>query len=498
MTIDELMTKPREEKEAIMAKNKRAIEMGKVLESYLKNVPQKNFEEVLLNCLDDFKEIHDLKTQIDEYGTDEQKEELKKCGNMPINNLDEIIEILTEIINKTLPHYYRVNENKVSNDLIIKPKKYNVKVDQLFNKGIVTVKNPKLRNHASCPNSLISEQLTKNHIPERIDSSDYDKNLIVSEDIQTGAGIISFNQKIDDRIDPLKDDSEILKNYKSIGFSREELQIYLALLNVYIQAVSKKDYGNPLEIETSFFHNEVLKRDGHLQKRDLERYRQIFRKIATKRICYSSNNASIHPYKKKEFRSVSIDSPLINIDIITKLDYKKQIINIVPSAYTLLELKLIKQISNYLPWDFLQLDFKESDNIFYFGMYLIRMHRNNMTSIIINEKGKTDRIKNVTFAWEIDFKKLVLESLPNGKELIEQYENEREKKKFIERNIEGPLNKAISFFEKCNYFIPQKNKEIILNYKKAFQENIIKIYFNYDNGKLMKLWFNLYFMYFEN
>jgi hypothetical protein len=342
------------------------------------------------------------------------------------------------------------------------------------------VKKPKKREHASMPTSLLTDEIIDQHESKNINASE---KKVVSGTIKNKAGTIKFSEEIKEQINPFTPESEILKNYKNLGFTREELQVYLATLNVYLHNMPKTKYGHPFELETPYFHNEILNRKNRLRKEDLKRYELIFERLASKRIHYTTNNASTAPYKRKNMSNVNINSPLIHADIITDTKYKHQIIRIVPSAYTLLELKQIKQISNYLPWDLLQLSFDKScDNIFYFGAYLVRMHRNNE-----NRQVGKKRVKNVTCAWEVELKTIVENALPNGKELIDRYKNEREKKKFIQRNIEKPLKEALKILEKHKYIIPIKKKRIDINYRDAFSENKIKVIFNYDNGKLLKI-----------
>lgn len=356
----------------------------------------------------------------------------------------------------------------------------NLKTKKRIPKKRITIKK---KDYASCPTSLISQELTKSCKPEKIKEEE-NNNTIISKEIENKAGIINFAQIIDDEITSFTQQSEILNNYKTLKFTREELQIYLAILNIYMQNTNKKNYGKELIIEVPSFHNKILKRKNRLRKEDLQKYENIFQKLAQKRIIYDSYNASVKPYSKKEFKTVHINSSLINIDIMSYSGYKTQVIRIIPSAYTLLELQSIKQISNFLPWELVELGFDESDNIFYFGLFLVRMHRINETHIVDKK-----RIKNITYAWEIEFQTFIEEALPNGNELIKKYNSlEDHKKRFILNNLEIPLGKALKFFENRNYILPQKNKRLNINYKNPFDnENKIKMIFNYDNGKLLKL-----------
>jgi hypothetical protein len=441
----------------------------------IKPIDEKN----IIKCIEYLKKEQKIISDVDFILT--QKENLPLIEN----------EILTTICSTAKSITFVVIDFITGNEVITGFKDITTETREFLsmNLNLLNKRKPKRKRittrkqeYASCPTSLISQELTKQLRAEKI-KEDKD-NSIISESVKTPGGTINFSQIINDEITPNTQESEILNIYKKIGFTREELQIYLLLLNVYIQNTTKKDYGKGLKIDLLDFHRDKLKREQKLRPETIERYRTIFTNLSCKRVSIETNSATEKHYKRKGLKNITLDSNLIQVDFeIDRTGYKSPILTITPTRYTLLELQSIKQMSNYFPWEFLQLKFDESDNIFYFGLYLVRMHRIN-DSHIVDKK----RIKNVTFAWEIDFVKLIEEALPNGKELIEEYNSLKDhKKRFILNNFEIPLGKALKIFESRNYILPQKNKRLNINYKNAFDENKIKMIFNYDNGKLIQL-----------
>jgi hypothetical protein len=244
-------------------------------------------------------------------------------------------------------------------------------------------------------------------------------------------------------------------------------------MSIYLQNTTRKqqEIGEAILINTKDLHYNILGKTGELQKRDLKEYESIFRGIASQRIHYTSNNNSSSKYKK--FKNVDIDAPLLNIDIISLDNYKEQAIRIQPTAYTLFEMNKIKQFNNCLDWNIFKLpDRKEYDNVFYFYMYLSRLHRNNQKQ------------KQKAFAMSPYIKTLVKEALPDGEKIIEQFKTEREKKKFILANIENPLKETVKILEESKTIKPLKNRfNFTDSYKNIFDENEknkIMIHFNYE------------------
>ena len=335
------------------------------------------------------------------------------------------------------------------------------------------------QNSASCFTDKLSVNIIKEHKSKQLENDTNDTKIIITENINTDFGNMHL-----EAIFKGHDTSYILKNYRTIRFSREELQIYLAILNVYMQNTLKKDYGKPFEFSTKDFHNNILSRKNRLRKTDLQKYENIFVRIASKRVAFSSKNATIDPFNQFDSR---INSTLVNIDIISSNDYKDQIIRIVPSALTLLELNQVKQISNFFPVDFLKLPFKKSDNILYFALYLSMLHRNNEWHYS-KEKGKRrKKIYNKGFKKELFIMTIINNALPNYQEVFKSFEEYKSKnndgKKYFDREILNPLKETISIYVEHgyinkNYKMPEYSKNI-LNEK-------LTVIFNYDVGKLIE------------
>lgn len=330
-------------------------------------------------------------------------------------------------------------------------------------------KQPTKKDHASMPTSLLNNEIIKAHNLYKIESG-----KAISKSSQSKIGCFSIAEQIEKSS---LEKSELLEKYKYIGITREEYQVYLAVLNVYTQNMSQKDItdSKPYELDIHHFHSKVLKRKNRLRKEDLERYSNIFKRLASKWVCYTVRDATIKPYNSKKMRYAKCECPLIHASITTYDDYKNQIVKIIPSDYTILELKTIGHISNYLPWDFIELGFDKSDNVFYFGLYLVTMHKNNSS-----RKEDKKIIKNKTCGWEVSMKTLVEKALPNGKELIEQYEKTEHKTQFTKRHITKPLLEAFEILKKHKYILKHTKDGFI--YKNAFDEgkNKISCIFNYD------------------
>lgn len=372
-------------------------------------------------------------------------------------------------------------ENKILMDIQIKVNELEVnelEVNKLEVKPLnrkprkLRLKTPKIKDFASCPTSLLSAELTTSMTPKIVNKNN---KTIKSDSIQRDMGLFSLSQDYNIETNPLTTKQEILKQCKDIGFTREELQLYLALFTTYDQNIPKSEYGIPFLIELPYLHNKLLKKTKNLQKKDIKKYKNILNTLSMKKVEFTTIGANKKPYNLKNMKDTHINSTLINASIITDTSYKYQLVEIIPSEYTLLELKGIGQINNCFPKEFIELDFDKSNNVFYFGLYLARMHRNNATTKI-NKKT----IKNKKFAWECELKKMIENALPDGEELINKLNKEKKNYKyFFNLYIEDPLMEAIENFAKYNYFIPNKNKPIL--YKKdVFTENKLKFYFNYD------------------
>jgi hypothetical protein len=376
------------------------------------------------------------------------KEEIKKDYE---KNQEKYISIIKDFL-----EYIKTFDNEIKLKKIVKKKR---------------PKTPKMKELASCPSSYVNSELIKSRKTELVDKTN---NMVKTNLSQTKAGMIAFSEKFDETYSPFTKDLDILNNHLLIEFTREELQVYYGLFSLYCQNIPDSKYRKrpPFQIETKEFHNNVLKRYGHLQKRDLERYKRIINKLRNKNIIFNTNGAIIPPFKFKNMRDIEIDCNLINIDIETVYEYKYQLITITPTKFTLMELTQARQYQNSFPHEFIQLGFDKSDNIFYFGLYLMRIHRTNK--------------KNNRKPWEVRFKRIIEEALPNGGKSINEIINKkRDKKKFFMDNIENPLIEAIEIFEKYK-IIERKNK-----IKSYYEKNIEKL-LSEDSETKLELIFNYY------
>ncbi|MFA5397879.1 MAG: hypothetical protein WC346_17850 [Methanogenium sp.] len=332
-----------------------------------------------------------------------------------------------------------------------------------------SVPETKKYDYASVFNSFITCEIMKEYKPEKI-SKNGGKIEVESKIKKNDIGEFSLIREHEGDIM-----ETIIEKYRNntLYFDRVEIQIFYALVSIYLQNTTRKQQlvGEAININTKDFHYNILGKKGHLQKKDLIEYERIFRSIATKRIHYTSNNNNSSKYRR--YRNIKINANLLNVDIISFDDYKEQVIRIQPSVYTLFEMNKIKQFNNCLDWNIFKLSGrKEYDNVFYFYMYLSRLHRNNKK---YNQK---------CFAISPFINTLVKESLPDGNGLINQFKDERKKKEFIIANIERPLKEAFNILENSQVVKPLKNRfNFCDSYKNIFDENEknkIMIHFNYD------------------
>jgi len=419
-------------------------------------VTQYILEKSNINSIDDFYQKYD--TTIDDF-----YQVIQTISKIPVMEIFEGLKTIQDILS--------VFQNEVNK----KPRTKNKSKK-------ITLKNAKFnQNNAYYFTSKLSDEILKHYKSEAFNKN---QSKVKSKVKNTDVGTLGIEQEVKET-----NTSYILENYKTISFSREEIQVYLALLNVYMQNVKKKDYSIPFEISTKDFHNNILGRKNRLRKEDLQRYESIFQMIRSKTIIYNPESATIKPFNKKEFKNIRINSNLMNLDIISYEDYKDQIIRIVPSALTMLELKTktISQISNFLPIEIIKLPFKKSDNIMYFALYLTRIHRNNQ-SHIETEKGKRPkRIYNTTFKKEIYINTIIKKALPNYNELFNKFEeykiNNSDMKKIFDITILIPLKETLEIFKNHGYI--DKNYKIP-NYSKNILEQKIEMIFNYDTAKLIE------------
>lgn len=425
-----------------------------------KNILGKKLDKIEINCKNDneFKEKYEK--IINSYNEDDLSKDLQSLNLTAKNIMDFLISFSEKTQKEREAIMYQAYDQTFG-------KKY--KKEQ--------IKKAKFDQSKSCCfTDKLSQEVIKN---QKSKSYDTYSNSITSDNHIKDFGNFQISQNIKET-----DKSYILENYKNIQFTREEIQIYIAILNVYIQNISKKNYGVSYEFSVKEFHNVVLGRKNRLRKEDLQRYEKMFVLIASKRIIYNSENATIAPFKKLNAR---VNSTLINIDIISKNNYKDQIIRIVPSELTMLELKQIKQISNFFPVELLKLPFKKSDNIFYFALYFTNLHRNNESHIEKIKGKRPKRIYNKAFKKEINIKTILKKALPNYPEILKKFEhyknNNSRGKHFFDREILNPLQETINIFIKHGYI--DKNYKIP-EYSKNILDEKITVIFNYDVGKLIE------------
>jgi hypothetical protein len=323
---------------------------------------------------------------------------------------------------------------------------------------------------ASAPTSIISTELIKYHKPISINRSE---KMIMSERKYMDCGTLSFAE-IHNELNAysLTSDIELVEQFKSVGFTREQFQIFLALFDLFI-ANSKNDYKDSVLISLKDFHNNILGRKNRLRQSDIDNYKSVFNKLSTTFIDINTTTASIFPYKRKyKNKLATIYCSIANIAIITLPEYNCDIIEILPTRYFLFEICHISQISNYFPRDFIKLNLKSNDNIIFFGHYLVKMHR-------INSDKK---VNNQSF-WEVKIPLLVKNSLPDYDLFLENYNREKKKTRFIDRNVFSPLKNALSILKNNDYI---SSYEIInINSNKIYDtEQKLKIIFKYKKSRL--------------
>jgi hypothetical protein len=415
-------------------------------------VTQYILEKLDINSIDDFYQIND--TTIDDFyqvTIDDFYQVIQTITKIPVMEIFEGLKNIQNILS--------VFQNKTNKRKLPKKQLPNAKFNQ---------------NKSAWFSSKLSSEILKEYKSEQLKS-----NIVKSSEKNMDIGNLKIEQIVKET-----DTSYILENYKTISFSREEIQVYLALLNVYMQNVkNKKDYGIPFEISTKDFHNNILGRKNRLRKEDLQKYESIFQMIRSKTIIYNPESATIKPFNKKEFKNIRINDNLMNLGIISSNDYKDQIIRIVPSALTMLELKNINQFSNCLPVEIIKLPFKKSDNILYFALYLTNLHRNNESHF----ERKKGRIFNKAFKKEIYINTIIKKALSNYEELFNRFEeyktNNSNGKLFFDKQILIPLKETLEIFKNHGYI--DKNYKIPI-YSKNILEQKIEVIFNYDTAKLIE------------
>jgi len=291
---------------------------------------------------------------------------------------------------------------------------------------------------ASTPTSMISTELIKYHKPLFLNRNE---KKIVSKEKNADYGIISF-EEIHKELNEysLTSNREIIEQFKSIGLSREEFQIFLAIFDLFVTN-GKDDYEKPVLISLKDFHNHILDRKNRLRKSDIDKYISTFSRISSTFIKINTDTASIFPYKRKyKSRLATIYSSIANIAIISMQEYDCDIIKIFPSEYFLYEISHIAQISNYLPRDFIKLNLKSNDNILFFGHYLVKMHN-------INSKIQINNLST----WETFIPTLINNALPDYDSFMENYELEKHKSQYIDRHVFTPLKNSLAILKNNDY-----------------------------------------------
>jgi hypothetical protein len=114
---------------------------------------------------------------------------------------------------------------------------------------------------------------------------------------------------------------------------------------------------------------------------------------------------------------------------------------------------------------------RENDNVLFFGYYFVRMYKINKRKEILNSN------------WESSIVKIINNAVPDSKELLEKYKNNKNQKtQFLNRHILNPMTKALKILKKHNYVL---NYEFLnINTKNIFNDlQKLKVIFNYDKSK---------------
>jgi len=382
----------------------------------------------------------------------------------------------------TLTIEKEINKNKEFKNTANKKKRPNLKLNKEYSSTIT---------------SGVATEIMKENKPNEIDRA---KKEITSKH-ETDIGIIQISKYIPDMDKYSFDtDEEMLKQYNLIklGYTREEFQIFQALFDVFLTEGKKKNYNQPIEISIKDLHYNILghNKNTKFRSKDIEYYRNKASSLSRQRIHYTTTNAKHSYLLKGKYKNLHIDGNIMNVEFIEgeNSEFKEQILRVIPTSYMQHEAIVSKQISNCLPREFLNL--KEHDNFVYFGFYINKMHKLNSKQKEVEEKiikGKI--IKNtvnsnvVSHGWEVNLKKLILEAIPNGKELILEFEKTERKKQFLERNIIPYLVKVLDVYKSKGYILKYNKKDLTnknIKTKNIFDEETglkVKLIFNYQKEK---------------
>lgn len=140
--------------------------------------------------------------------TNEKLEVLLTEYETGVTKIEELETKINELVNDKLPNYHKLNENNISNSLIIKPKANNIQVDDFFNTGTIKVGTIvyKMDNYKELKNST-----TKLLVFAIININGYIAEFSLTE-------YMNF-RNIKDRkeaTNKIKSDLELLKSIKSL------------------------------------------------------------------------------------------------------------------------------------------------------------------------------------------------------------------------------------------------------------------------------------------
>ena len=385
-----------------------------------------------------------------------------------------------------------INENEVRKNT--KAIQEAITAGSTANQKLKKEKRPEYKKNndfASIPTSGVTKELSKIHRPELIDRA----NKTISMKKEFAAGVILLSDK-KETIDEYSSDTdiELLSQFKNnnLGFSKEEMQIYYAFFDLYLLNGKKSGYKAPFDIATKDLHYDVLgqNRNTKFRSDDFAFYKQIALKFSGRRIEYTTEKASQSYLANGKYKNICVNSSIMQMEILEggQGEYKEQVLRIIPTTYMQHEAKVMKQISNFLPREFLNLNAHE--NFFYFGTYINNMHKINSSHKEVEEKTvkgklikKTVKVHPVSYAWEVSLKKLIEEALPEGEKTIQEYKATRRKKEYLDRKILPYITKALDVYKSKWYILKYNKKEFSSINSRTVLENDdfkISLIFNYD------------------
>jgi hypothetical protein len=321
------------------------------------------------------------------------------------------------------------------------------------------------KSYSSAPVSLVSAELPKKHKSKTVNRFNKDVNSSIKS-LKCGDIIFSeVHSEIEDFTGTGASDLEILNRYNSIGLSRMEFQVFLAIFDIFISEYNKtKSIDTHIYLSLKDFHNKVLGIKNRIRDQDIQRYFNIFNNLTNKIITIDTSMVI-----KKKLKQAYFRSSITNITIISIPEEKFYGLRIYPTGYIEYECVNSKHISNYLPRDFIRLDMRENDNVLFFGYYLVRIHK-------INKRNCS-----LSFTWESNIIKIINNTLPSPDYFFENYNKNPRKTQLLKRSVIDPLKKSLDILKNYNYVI--KFDIPNLTPKTLFKEQKVNIVFNYDKTK---------------